>query len=545
MLLDLSAEEPIGYIVDEGKSTSFIFASDRKRYPPKFEYLTVRSEEFVGDKLEPVDVLAQVERISTLSLALRRDLDIEAIHRIKEAGIDDVKTWGIARILGYISPTSKSGSPPVLLPRRAVTPGQPIFIAPDHFLKRFYEYPAAEALYIGNLITRPKVHAHISINGFRRHLAILAQTGAGKSYLAGVLIEELMAHGATILIIDPHADYVLLSQTTKGGRHEFSDRVTVFQNPESTSRYSQKDIGRVEAYTVKLADIPFDELCNICGIGKGFTNIRDALHRALERLNKQGIVYLVKDIEDALKSIIQDDEQDKKVQQSARAALKYVRKLRRLRVFSRSGVPIENILKPCQTSVIDLSGLESYSTDYIVSRLLNDSFNAVTSKTFDYPVFLVVEEAHNFIPAGEEKNRSLPVIRRIAGEGRKFGIFLIVISQRPGKIHADTLSQCNSQIVLKITNPSDQTAIANSSERLSEELTNDLPGLNVGEAVIVGEVTRSPVMIKVRTRRTREGGADIDVVARLRKARKAAGIDQRLAAERSQQERMKGSFSEV
>jgi DNA helicase HerA-like ATPase len=545
MLLDLSSEEPVGYIVDEGKSTQFIFASDRKRYPPKFEYLTVRSEEFVGDKLEPVDVLAQVERISTLSLALRKDLDIEAIHRIKEAGIDDVKTWGTARVLGYISPESKGGKPRVLLPRRAVTPGQPIYVAPDHFLKKFYEYPKEEALYIGNLITRPTVPAHITINGFRRHLAILAQTGAGKSYLTGVLIEELMAHGATILIIDPHADYVLLSQTAEGGKHEFSDRVLVFQNPESTSRYSRKDIGHVEAYTVKLADVPFDELCSICGIGKGYTNIQDALEKALARLTKQGIVYLGEDIENTLKEMAQDEELDKATQQHARKTIKYIRKLRRLRVFSRSGVPIENILKPCQTSVIDLSGLENQSTDYIVSRLLSDSFNAVTTKTFDYPVFLVVEEAHNFIPAGEERNRSLPVIRQIAGEGRKFGIFLIVISQRPGKIHADTLSQCNSQIVLKITNPSDQTAIANSSERLSEELTNDLPGLNVGEAVIVGEVTRSPVMIKVRTRITREGGADIDVVSRLQKARKAAGIDRQLAKDRRQQTRMKGRFSEV
>ncbi|MFX1474732.1 MAG: ATP-binding protein [Promethearchaeota archaeon] len=544
MLLDLSSEEPVGFIVDEGKATSFVFASDRKRYPPKFEYLTVRSEEFVGDKLEPVDVLAQVERISSLSLALRRDLDIEAIHRIKEAGIDDVKTWGSARILGYLVTSSKGAAPKVLIPRRAVTPGQPIYIAPDHFLKKFYEYPSEEALYIGNLITRPKVPAHISINGFRRHLAILAQTGAGKSYLTGVLVEELMAHGATVLIVDPHADYVLLSQTTTGGRHEFSERVSVFQNPESTSRYSQKDIGRVESYTVKLADVPFEELCNICGIGKGYTNIRDALHRALERLKKQGIVYLVEDIEESLKSIAQDEELERTVRQSAQASLKYIRKLRRLRVFSRSGVPIENILKPCQTSVIDLSGLESYSTDYIVSRLLSDAFSAVASGSFDFPVFLVVEEAHNFIPAGDE-TRSLSVIRRIAGEGRKFGIFLIVISQRPGKIHSDTLSQCNSQIVLKITNPQDQTAIANSSERLSEDLVSDLPGLNVGEAVIVGEVTRSPVMIRVRTRRTKEGGADIDVVSRLRKARKAAGIDEQLAKERRQQTRMKGRFSEV
>ncbi len=99
--------------------------------------------------------------------------------------------------------------------------------------------------------------------------------------------------------------------------------------------------------------------------------------------------------------------------------------------------------------------------------------------------------------------------------------------------------------MLKITNPRDQTAIAHSSERLSEDLISDLPGLNVGEAVIVGDITRTPVMIKVRPRNTREGGADIDVVSRLKKARKAVGFDQQLVKERRQEKKLKGAFSEV
>ncbi|MFX1404085.1 MAG: ATP-binding protein, partial [Promethearchaeota archaeon] len=136
-------------------------------------------------------------------------------------------------------------------------------------------------------------------------------------------------------------------------------------------------------------------------------------------------------------------------------------------------------------------------------------------------------------------------IRRIAQEGRKFGVFLLLISQRPGRIHPDSLSQCNSQIVLKITNPRDQNAIAQSSERLSEDLISDLPGLNVGEAVVVGDITRTPVMIKVRPRITKEGGADIDVVERLKKARKDVGIDQKLLKERKEEKRLDGSFSEV
>ncbi|MFX0168879.1 MAG: ATP-binding protein [Candidatus Hodarchaeota archaeon] len=537
-------EEPVGFIVEEAMATEFIFASDRKRYPPKFEYITVKSEELVDGVLKPVEVLAQVERITSQSLALRRDLDIEAIYRIKEAGIDDVKTWGVARVLGFLVPTQKGHPPRILLPRRAVTPGNPIYIAPDSLLAKFYEYPPEASLYIGNLISRPQIPVNIRINGFRRHVAILAQTGAGKSYLTGVLIEELMQRGATVIIVDPHADYVFLSQTENGEKHEFSDRVTIFQNPESTGRYSKKDIGRVEDYTVRLADLDFDELCSVCAIGEKYTNIRAGLETALRRLKERNVVYLPEDIENELNVVANTEDPEKHVKLGALNAIKYIRRLQRLRVFSRSGVPIDHIIQPYHASVIDLSGLGNRSTDYIVSRLLNDVFEAVTTGAFPFPVFVVVEEAHTFVPP-DPPTYSRRIIRRISQEGRKFGVFLLLISQRPGRIHPDSLSQCNSQIVLKITNPRDQNAIAQSSERLSEDLIRDLPGLNIGEAVVVGDITRTPVMVQVRSRLTREGGADIDVVSSLKKARKAAGIEKQLAEDRKRVTKLKGAFSEV
>ncbi|MEM2299540.1 MAG: ATP-binding protein, partial [Thermofilaceae archaeon] len=104
------------------------------------------------------------------------------------------------------------------------------------------------------------------------------------------------------------------------------------------------------------------------------------------------------------------------------------------------------------------------------------------------------------------------------------GVFLILVTQRPSRIDADALSQCNSQIILRITNPYDQRAVAEASEKLGEEIMRDLPGLNVGEAIIVGELTRVPVIVKVRRRETREGGADIDLVEELRRARQVLNL---------------------
>jgi DNA helicase HerA-like ATPase len=153
--------------------------------------------------------------------------------------------------------------------------------------------------------------------------------------------------------------------------------------------------------------------------------------------------------------------------------------------------------------------------------VLEEVFKLRYSGEFPWPVFVVVEEAHRFVPAKaqERGTMSSSIIRTIAAEGRKFGVFLMLVTQRPSRIDADALSQCNSQIILRITNPRDQEAVAQASERLGAELMQDLPGLNVGEAVIVGELTRVPVIVKVRRRVTREGGADIDLVEELRKAR--------------------------
>jgi hypothetical protein len=71
---------------------------------------------------------------------------------------------------------------------------------------------------------------------------------------------------------------------------------------------------------------------------------------------------------------------------------------------------------------------------------------------------------------------------------------------------------------MRITNPKDQEAVAASSERLGETLLDDLPGLNTGEAVIVGEMTRAPIMARIKKRTTREGGSDVDIMGKMKEA---------------------------
>lgn len=528
----------VGIVVGEASSNQFYFASQNEEYPPKWEYVVVFSKEAVDGRLTEVPVVAQVEKIISVSEALSKSVDVEALRKIIAAQIADVRTWGEARVLGFL--TSSDGR--ILQPRRALTPGNSVFVAPDEVLSRFYSLPEEEGLHIGTLITRSDVPVYLSLKGFRRHLAIIAQTGAGKSYSAGVLIEELIKKGATIIVLDPHADYVYLSLTSEGARHEFSDRVTVFRNPASTSKDAKK-VGDVSPFEISFSDLQYEELCDVAGVPDNARNIREAIRQALEQLKEK--MYTPEDLLDKLDNptwaVKDDGRPDKEWQGHAHGGAKYIRSLMRLKVFGTTSTKINSLLKPSHVSIVDLSGLEDRAMNYIASKILQGVYQSAADETYEFPIFVILEEAHKFIPPGYATYAST-MVNKIAAEGRKFGVFLCLITQRPSKIDPDSLSQCNSQLIMKLTNPDDQRAVELSSERLSEDLLDDLPGLNPGECVVVGEVTRAPVMVKVRHRLTKEGGADVDIVRKLEEARKAAREDSASDASKMKREPFRGEF---
>lgn len=504
----------VGVIIGEASSNEFYFSSKPGEMPSRWEYLLTYSEEDINGVSKQVEVVAQVERVISASQALTKELDFEIIKKIIEAGLADRKAWGKARVLGYLTENGE-----LQQPKKAVIPGKPVYIAPAELLKKFYSYPENEAIKIGTLITRTEVPVSLSIKGFRRHLAIIAQTGSGKTYLAGIIAEELLRKGGTVIMLDPHADYVFLSRSVDGKRHELSDRITVFRNPASTGRYSEAEVGKVEPYEVCFSELDFDEICLISGISQHYTNIVSGLGRALDLLKSEKNIFQPEDLLEKLKNADKwkDSNIDSKIIEGAKSAAKYLTRLINMRVFTSGSTSIKEMLRPMHLSVVDLSGLDEEVSDYIAFRILSDIYEKVAGGHFEYPVFVFVEEAHCFIPA-VGSTYSSGIIKKIAAEGRKFGIFLVLITQRPSKIHSDALSQCNSQIVMRITNPHDQNAVASSSERLGEALLDDLPGLNTGEAVIVGEMTRAPIMTRVMKRRTREGGSDIDIIGKMRDA---------------------------
>ena len=117
------------------------------------------------------------------------------------------------------------------------------------------------------------------------------------------------------------------------------------------------------------------------------------------------------------------------------------------------------------------------------------------------PVLLVCEEAHRYVPnRGEAQYEAAQsAIRRIAKEGRKYGVGLLLVSQRPSEVEATVLSQCNSWIVLRITNDADREHVRSVLPDSMSGLTKMLSGLRRQEAIFVGQAATLPTRVMIRS----------------------------------------------
>jgi len=532
------SHEKTGIIVGEAETGSFVFVSDLDSYPPKHEYLVVKDvKEREGQRFKKVDVLAQVTRISNRSDILGESLSLEELETIIGRYSGMTKVFGEAKVLGYLD-----GREEVVMPRSATIPGMEVHIAPSNLLERFFTKDTSFGLQIGGLITRDEVRVSIDPNGFRRHVAVIAQTGAGKSYLVGLILEKLLPLGATIIVLDPNSDYVMMRRNKEGSPTNIAEDVVVYRPPGLKGRrYSDENIGGAVPYTIDFSSLNDSEIFEVAGISERWVHIRSAVNQALGRL--QGI-YGPQQLVDTLQHM-SVNEAEKDVRESASKAAIYIERLLHYNIWGQKDIPLDDLVRPKHMSVIDLAGLQRNVMGYIVQKTLEDIWSLAVTGSLRFPVFVILEEAHNFAPGPGTSvggDASLRIIERIAAEGRKFGIFLLAVTQRPNKISSNVLSQCNSQIIMRLTNPEDMSAVRHSSEGLSEDLFNDLPGLNKGEAVIVGDLTKIPTMIRVSGRQSGEGGSDIDLEAALEKAREAYELDRKMMPEEVRQQEPKSRW---
>jgi DNA helicase HerA-like ATPase len=180
--------------------------------------------------------------------------------------------------------------------------------------------------------------------------------------------------------------------------------------------------------------------------------------------------------------------------------------LRMAGVFGVADYPsLEELTRQGHLSVVDLSGTTNLNRKqlvvaYIARKLFNARKNGIIP-----PFLLVLEEAHQFVPETMKKEHAISrgVLQTIAREGRKFNASLCLISQRPIQLSTTVLSQCNTHIILRITNPYDLDHIGKSSEGMNKSVLKQISSLKVGTALIVGEAVNFPLFVKVRHRQSK------------------------------------------
>jgi len=180
-------------------------------------------------------------------------------------------------------------------------------------------------------------------------------------------------------------------------------------------------------------------------------------------------------------------------------------------IFADTATDPVSFVKKGKCSIINMKGVPPDVQTVVVARLSKQLFDY--RKAGKIPPFLfVVEEAHNYCPERGFGNAvSSGILRTIASEGRKFGMGLCVVSQRPAKVDKNIISQCNTNIILKVTNPNDLKAIIQSVEGLTNQTYREIQRLPIGIALISGGSLQMPVMAEVRTRETSHGGRSVRI----------------------------------
>jgi uncharacterized protein len=414
-------------------------------------------------------------------------------------------------------------------PRIPPNPGDAVFMTSSATLAEMLSPKKSSELgsaHIGSLLTRNagEVPVVLSIKDVvSTHLAILASTGSGKSYTAGVLVEELMNgyNRAAVLIVDPHGEYHTM-QSIQGdqqffGADGYKPEVKIFTPDKIKVRFS----------TLTEADVKYllpegtsDKMLHF--LAQAFRSLNERLR--FER--KQDYAYAYHDLRD---EVLKQKYGDEKKSGDGGNASSIDGLLWRLdsrfdkpdSLFSaQDHIPLKDLFAPGRCTILELSDIEQHEQQVIVGTLLRRVNKARmlttrgetqpnTENHLPYPVFTLLEEAHRFAPAGASVV-STNILKQILAEGRKFGVGIGLITQRPGKLDQDVLSQCMTQIIMRIVNPIDQQTIAQSVEGAGRAMLAELPALTKGQAVISGVGINTPVMCRIRQRLTQHGGETFD-----------------------------------
>ena len=394
--------------------------------------------------------------------------------------------------------------------RRGVTrypiPGALVYPATSNDLRQIYASDGRTSIQVGTVFPTRDIRAGLYIDAMLgKHFALLGSTGTGKSTSAALILHRICesAPQGHIVMIDPHGEYAAAFRTTG----------VIFDTSNLQMPYWLMN---------------FEEHCEVLLTSRGEQRQQDAdilakcllaarmKNRLAESLGKitvdSPIPYLLSD----LSNILQNEAGKLDKGTNSIPYMRIKTKLDELKADPRyqflfSGVLVGDTMadfigkifrlpasgKPI--SIVDVSGIPSEITSTVVAvlgRLIFD-FALWAREEETRPVLLVCEEAHRYVPSEKNSEGSSvgKILSRIAKEGRKYGVSLGLITQRPSDLAEGVLSQCGTIISMRLNNDRDQAFVKAAMPEGARGFLDSIPALRNRECIICGEGVSVPIRV--------------------------------------------------
>ncbi|BCU69228.1 DNA double-strand break repair helicase HerA [Stygiolobus caldivivus] len=472
----------IGYIVGSATTEQATALLEKK----------IRNGYYVVVEYDDEKVLGLVTQTFTGSPLLDNNLsDIEFIQKIKK--FNNSIPYFIKARIKLLCKLNNSLSRPDIPP----VAGSPIRLATDEELRSVFSNGEIK---VGKVIGTD-VEVKIRLNSLARHLAILAATGSGKSNTVAVLSSRIAENGGSVLIFDYHGEY-------------FDSEIPRLNQIEPKINPLKLTVGEFATL------LELRENANI-----QYRILRRAFKQFVEEVNKGiaentiSFVELNNNFVQLLSDKVEQVSKDEKRKESRDEVLNKIEDFadRYAELIDFTFGDVIDRLKVRSVNVVNLSSLDEDGIDAVVAHYLRRILNARKENKLKkngglkFPILSVIEEAHVLL-SKEENTLTKHWAGRIAREGRKFGVGLVIVSQRPKGLDENILSQMTNKIILKMVEPTDKKYVLETSDNLSEDLVDELSSLDTGEAIMVGNIVRLPTLVKIDKFEGKLAGSDPDLL---------------------------------
>lgn len=360
-----------------------------------------------------------------------------------------------------------------------------------------------------------------------KHFAIIGSTGSGKSCTVALVLQAILQENrnAHVVLFDPHNEYSKsfgpLGEVIGGDTLDlpiwlfnFEETVELLASDIEDHRREEQEILHDLILKAKQLYDKMSQQTNLSSQVK-IGDLEKELGRSANHITLDSPVpYRIRDL---IKLI----EHEMGKLENANNLQPYMRLRRRINtilndqryqfVFRNQAAAnsIENIIgrifripvnnKPI--SILDFSSIPSETLNIVVSVVSRLAFDLAVWSERKLPVLLVCEEAHRYVPADPNLgfNSTRKIISRIAKEGRKYGVSLGIISQRPSELEPSTLSQCSTIFSMRLSNEVDQNFVRSAVPDGADELLAFLPSLGTAESMIFGESVNMPMRVVLNT----------------------------------------------